>query len=334
MKKRINWIDVLRFIGVLSIITIHIVGNTINTFYLGGSWGNIYVIISSLCEFAIPLFVMISGMMWLRNKPDKEKLKQHIIKILFGIVVVGYVYSAMEILYRGNASLDKVLIEPLLRVLTMDTWAHMWYLYMLLPLYLLTPLLKKLVDKLDKDNYIILLMMSFLLFVVLHERILMVVSIPFFDLIYKFLGYLFYYLFGYFIYREKVHKYYRYATYTGAAVSVFYLINLAISSGDIKSVSYISLPAFLIASTFIFLLKDKKFEHTNTIDFITSVGICSYGIYLIHQLFINIIYKVLVLDAIAKFPIFLPVYVSIVFLVSYATVYLLRKNKFISKYII
>ena len=332
MKKRINWIDVLRFIGVLSIITIHIVGNTINTFYLGGSWGNIYVIISSLCEFAIPLFVMISGMMWLSKKEYKEKLKLHVIKVLFGIVVVGYVYTAMEIVYRGGSSLQTILTEPIIRILTMDTWAHMWYLYMLLPLYLLTPLLKKLVDRLDKDNYIILLMMSFLLFVVLHERILLVVNLPFFDLIYKFLGYVFYYLFGYFIYREKVNKYYRYVTYTGAAVSVFYLINLAISSGEIKSVSYISIPAFLIASTFIFLLKDKKFEHTNTIDFITSVAKCSYGIYLIHQLFINIIYKVLVLDAIAKFPLFLPVYVAIVFLVSYATIYLLRKNKFISKY--
>ena len=332
MKKRINWIDVLRFIGVLSIITIHIVGNTINTFYLRGSWGNIYVIISSLCEFAIPLFVMISGMMWLRNTLNKEKLKLHVIKVLFGIVVVGYVYTAMEIIYRGNAPLDKILIEPIIRILTMDTWAHMWYLYMLLPLYLLTPLLKKLVDKLNKDNYIILLMLSFILFVVLHERVLSIVSLPFFDLIYKFLGYLFYYLFGYYIYREKTHKYYRYLTYTGAAVSVFYLINLAISSGDIKSVSYISLPAFLIASTFIFLLKDKKFEQTNTIDFITSVGKCSYGIYLIHQLFINIIYKVLVLDAIAKFPLFLPVYVAIVFLLAYATTYILRKNQFISKY--
>ena len=61
MNKRITWIDLLRIIGMIGVLTIHIVGNTINTLGLTGTPNLVYTVICQSFYFALPLFVMVSG---------------------------------------------------------------------------------------------------------------------------------------------------------------------------------------------------------------------------------------------------------------------------------
>ena len=78
----------------------------------------------------------------------------------------------------------------------------------------------------------------------------------------------------------------------------------------------------------------KKFGDA-TSKVLSQIGINSYGIYIFHQLFINIIYKLLKFDFIRIYPLIgFCIYLVIIFMLSYFTTYILRKIKLISKYVI
>ena len=102
MKKRIVWIDLLRVIGILGVLFMHVVGNTINNIdTLPNNANSVYIFLAHFFEFAIPLFVMISGMMFLskNNISFKDMLLKYCLKIFLTIVVIGSIMVIVEELY-------------------------------------------------------------------------------------------------------------------------------------------------------------------------------------------------------------------------------------------
>ena len=103
MKKRILWIDIIRTIGMISVIAIHIIGNTINTFNLSGTKTIIFNIISQILYFSIPLFIMLSGAMFLDKNKDidlKKMLSKYVLKIFLAILIFGTIFSAIELIFN------------------------------------------------------------------------------------------------------------------------------------------------------------------------------------------------------------------------------------------
>ncbi len=325
-KKRIIWIDVLRLVGILMVLTIHVVGNTINTFGLGGNASLVYKVLSGISAASISLFVLISGGMFLgRDISYKDMFFKYIIKILVGIVLVGFVYSMMELVFVNGTFKLSFVIDSFVKIIKMDTWAHMWYLYLVLVLYLITPLLRLFVKKLNRVEYAIFLCILGIATIIIPE----IGIIKF-----AFLGYVFCYLYGYYIYNYDVHIIYKILSYIGLIAGIGYAIYLVINTGELEVVKYTSLTALLISNGIFLLAKNIKFKESKITNYITSVGICSYGIYLIHQLFINIIYKLLKLDVIVSYPVLLIVYILVIFALSYICIYVVRKSKFLSKYLV
>ena len=325
-KKRIIWIDVLRLVGILMVLIIHVVGNTINTFGLSGDAALVYKVLSGISAASISLFVLISGGMFLgKDISYKDMFFKYIIKILVGIVIVGFIYSMMELVFINGTFKLTFIIDCFNKIIKMDTWAHMWYLYLVLVLYLLTPILRLFVKKLNRVEYAIILCILGIATIIIPE-----IGIIKFAL----LGYIFCYLYGYYIYNYDVHIIYKILSYIGLLVGVGYAIYLVVNTGELEVIKYTSLTAILISNGLFLLAKNIKFKENKLTSYITSIGICSYGIYLIHQLFINIIYKLLKLDIIVKYPVLIIVYILVIFALSYICVYFARKSKFLSKYLI
>lgn len=331
MKKRIVWIDILRLIGILMVLTIHVVGNSVNTFNLGGDASTFYKILSGISASSISLFVMISGMMFLgKNITYKDLFKKYIPKILFGIVVIGFIYSMMELVYINNGFKISLIYDSIMKIIHIDTWAHMWYLYLVLILYLLTPVIKMVTDKLDKNKYI----MAIIIYIIIGLSLSLFNGIhPIINSLIILYWYVLYYIYGYFLYKFDLSIYTRLIHYFGAILSIIYIISLVAKTNALEVINYISIPVFFIASGLILLLKNIKFKDNKITKQINNIGICSYGIYIIHQFFINIIFKVLKLDIVVDYPILLPIYILVIFGLSYGVIYTLRKNKFISKYV-
>ena len=83
------------------------------------------------------------------------------------------------------------------------------------------------------------------------------------------------------------------------------------------------------------LFTNKEFKIPKKLQvFISSLGSCSLGIYVIHQFFINIVYKLLKFKFILTSPFWgFILYVVLILGISYMTTYLLKKIPFVNKYI-
>ncbi len=154
-KSHIAWVDLLRIMACLAVLVSHScdpfvaqAGNNPGEYLAGVSWG-------SLVRWCVPLFVMISGVLLLPVKQDmgtfyKRRLKRILLPLVFWslllpVLFYGYlavVPSASPCIdpadHTGAATLKK--LYTFVFNFNYDT-IPFWYLYMLLGLYLLMPIL-------------------------------------------------------------------------------------------------------------------------------------------------------------------------------------------------
>lgn len=336
MQKRVVYYDLLRVISIFAVIIIHIVGNTINTFNLDGLSAKIFNSISQLMYFAVPLFVMISGALFLN--PDKTMdikrlYSKNILRIVLCLFIFGMFYSLLEIYFNTKVININMIYQSFQNIITGNLWAHMWYLYLILGLYIVSPIIKKITEHCSLKEYQYILIILFIFNILLNDlkiyfNLEVAFNIPFTS------PYLLYFMLGDYLSRYTLSNKLKYINYFLSLISVvLIIINNFILIFDYNLLQYTSFIIFSITISIFYLFKDKKIEHGKKM--LQSISDCGLGIYLIHQFVINIIYKVLKFNIILKIPyIGLIIYVIIVFVISYVITYILRKIKLIKKYIL
>ena len=127
------------------------------------------MLIQLLVRWAVPVFVMMSGFVLL--DPDKEfdthKTINYIIRMAIVLTTVGFFYCLIETYMSGEAaSVWGVILLSLRHLIEGKSWAHMWYVYMLIGLYAFTPMLRCFVKCADDKTIRFTLLVLFLLTVV------------------------------------------------------------------------------------------------------------------------------------------------------------------------
>ena len=158
--KRKFSLDFLRIVAVCAVVMIHISADFIKEFENSTSaflFGNIFV---SISRFAVPVFLMISGALMLDE--NKELPAKRIIKSTKNILILTFSWS---LLYAIGYDVIKPILfdEPFSVWDFLDTLFnghyHMWYLFVLMGLYLITPLLRSFIKKENERmirNYLVL----------------------------------------------------------------------------------------------------------------------------------------------------------------------------------
>lgn len=338
MKKRLLWIDLLRIIGMLGVITIHIVGNTIETFGLLGEAKLVFTVIKKSFYFAMPLFVMVSGAMLLnRDIEYRDILHKYVRRMLFVLLTFGSVFAFMEEYYVNRVINFSLIISVLKRIINGDLWAHMWYIYLMIALYLITPILRIWIkNSNDKDQLILLIILYVFTVFVKDISDLFNLNVAFYIPIST--GFVFAFLLGYYLYNIKLTRNKYIYIYKSGMVCFIAIVLLTALDSYGSLIGYTTTLCILEALSIYILIKNK-FEDLSDESFMTdlafSLGKCSFGIYLIHQFFINVIFKVLKIDIILKFPYAgLIMYVLSTFLISYIVIYIMRKVDFLKKNLI
>ena len=140
MNNRIISYDILKTLALFAVIIMHIIGNTINTFNLEGNAKIIYNIICNLSYFAVPIFIMVSGSLFLNPNKEIELstiFKKYILRIVLCLFIFGIIYSGLEIYFNTRVISFSYIYNSISNIFTGHLWAHMWYLYLILSLYLL-----------------------------------------------------------------------------------------------------------------------------------------------------------------------------------------------------
>lgn len=141
--RRITYFDWLRGSATYAVVMLHMF-NKILTDHTVAELGAPMVIAWTelqllLTRWAVPVFLMITGALLLDPKRTVswEKIARYVARMMAVLLVFCPVYSCMSA--RG-VSLQAI-AEGLGKTLTQGSWDHLWYVYALIGLYLLTPLL-------------------------------------------------------------------------------------------------------------------------------------------------------------------------------------------------
>lgn len=144
--RSLAWIDVARITAIVAVIAIHVVSPLVTSRADPQRWwfGNV---IDSAARWSVPLFVMISGALLLHSDLADDPARfyrRRLGRILPALVA----WSAIYLIY-GHLSSDnpQTLREAVAYVAAGRPYFHLYFLYLMAGLYLVTPFLRPLVAR-------------------------------------------------------------------------------------------------------------------------------------------------------------------------------------------
>ena len=146
--KKIDWIVSLRAIAALAVILHHV-----SSGWIEGSGGHPegyraildVILVPLLSWWGVPIFIMISGYLLLDPKKDIPlcKLGKYIRRMLVILCTFGLAFAFVEVGFKiGFSHIGYVFQQAIYKLFCGESWAHMWYIYMLLGLYCILPAMK------------------------------------------------------------------------------------------------------------------------------------------------------------------------------------------------
>ena len=293
---------------------------------------------------SVPIFVMITGLLLLnpeKNITVEKIIKKYILRMVLVLLTFGVGYSWMELIFDQKTINPIQLVYAFGNMLKGETWAHMWYIYMLIGLYALTPLFRALIMR-DNDKEIKFFIAVMFLFICIPH---MIEGFTGFKLnFYTPITYIYplYYVLGYYLGNMKYDTGKDKYIYTLGIISMFILIGSAFIQSycgieSFENVALFSSPFILFFGMFIFIsFRDKRQALEKYYSkLIVSQSRHSFGIYILHMFFVNIIYKLFKINPL-NYPIIisLPLMLIIVYTGSFIGTWILLKIPFLRKYIL
>ncbi len=244
---------------------------------------------NSLATVSVPLFVMLSGALLLqpfKNEPVGVFLKKRFRRIGPAFVFWGAAYFAWRAFVNGEALTVNSVVQGILQ----GPYFHFWFLYMIIGLYLITPLLRVFVDHANSSllRYIIVL---WFVGVAINPLIGLFVGYRIDNAVFVIAGWVGYFLLGVYLQRVQVRAVYLYLvmvlgfvwTLFGAWVMTYYV------GGTSSYFFYDFLAGSVILSSaalFTLLLKVSperfKNRHAKVERLVTLVSSYTLPVYLFH----------------------------------------------------
>jgi surface polysaccharide O-acyltransferase-like enzyme len=337
MKPRKVSIDLMRIIASLAVIIIHVTAVNWYKLPLDQNWLINNFINSLVHSWAVPLFLVISGSLLLaKDCPIKTIYKKYIPRVLICLIIWHFIYY----FYVTKIFSFSSFVMGFTQLIQGKSFSHLWYLYVLIGIYILLPLLAKLVKVISKKEYLyLLIIMGIITIIVPTIKLFFNVDInPYFSVfsVFKFSEYIFYFLLGYYLYKYPIKNIViiRILLIITVLLNIgmaFYSNYMGMKNGIpvVYAQTYTVLGTFSVIGIYSFVNRDRKMISK----FINMLGELSFGVYLIHFLIIKIIF-----DYIIHFIIISPIIDVLlitmsVWLISYVVSFILSKIPIIKKII-
>ena len=145
---RKQFLDVLRVLATCAVVLMHVLtgATDVTDASIMPEYRSLLLSVMDLVTWCVPIFLLISGYLFLnpeRTLTYPVMIKKYCRRIALAILLFGVPYAASELVVAERTFRVMMIPEALKMTLTGHTWSHMWYLYLILFLYLITPLLKK-----------------------------------------------------------------------------------------------------------------------------------------------------------------------------------------------
>ncbi len=348
VKKRQYFLDALRTAAVCAVVLLHTVtavaDNTDMTLYPVQL--KVFLIIKDLVCWCVPVFIMISGYLFLDPRREftfKAMVNKYCRRILLALFLFGVPYAWAELVVERGGFGPDVLWQGVVRVLQGKSWAHMWYLYMILFLYIITPAVKRILKKSPVGApaaaaaflFAVCSVVPFLADTgILPQKLVFTPR----DFIY-----LFYYICGYLFVSRGSWKRWHCRAFALSAVVAAVVMTAGRLAGYDAAITYdYPFAVFLAISLFGAVLagekstekKDGGFSEKTAALLDAATPLC-FGVYLIHPVFINYFYKYRKITPLSFYMgASLPFFFLLILLLSVLGSWIMRKIPLLRRYVL
>lgn len=332
---REKYLDVLKVAGVMSIVALHTMSNTIHAAAQVSDIHSLYIhVIHQILYTAVPVFILVTGAGFLATGRDNsyKGMSRNILKLVLCIVLFGTLFWAAEQIMSGAQLHPKALITA---ILGDATWSHMWYLYRLLGIYLCMPLLTAFVNYASlKDQTIFAGMLLFFFsvyqFVAGTTGIYIAEVMPFTGI------WFFYVMAGGILGRLPVEtlRKYRWLALAGTIAGAGSILYVSFQQG----VTYVfseSHPLTVLLAVSLFVDIRLLCGENGSRPWQRRLAENSLGCYIIHPIFIHVCVRVFRFNPQNCLPILtLPLTVLVIFVISMTVSDILRRVPIVRKFLL
>lgn len=323
---RIISFDVMRVIAAFAVVWQHICGQNWAGTFPSFEWDvrNFY---ASFAQWSVPMFIMISGALFLSpDKPlnIKRLFRKNLVRIICAFFFWSFIY---EVVTNGLDNCVKILFLSVLK-----GPAHFWFLKIMIGLYLLIPILKPLTTNKQTFNYLVCLSIVTAVILpavldhiwILNEQWMILLKDYFDGFGVVSFGFASYFVLGHFLYTTSMEKHVRLGIYLFAIMSFVCSIicnHFYAYCRDYHSVFfYVDLHPFTFLESigvFVFIKENCKRLSPFVRRVVLYLSNSSFGIFLVHPLFMYILDDSLSINSSSYNPLFfIPIYVILIFILS------------------
>lgn len=296
--KRIRYFDCLRAMAILAVVVLHVSGQNFRYIDIhSGDWITMNIW-ESVSRWGVPVFTMISGALFLSSDYTIGRLLRK------NVLRIGIAFFSWSVIYL---------------ILTNETWEfsavitqlftgyfHMWFLYMIVGMYLLVPILRHMVQDQKVTRYFLLLCLLFACALPQLVKLVDVYSgtlgnlgqsmLGLLDLKYV-MGFTGYFVLGYVLHHTEISIKTTRWIYFGSIAAVFLTfvgtIIISFYEGTANTLLYenFSINTLLESAAVFLLIKNRlggepvpigSAGPSRSESIIRFLSNCSFGIYLIH----------------------------------------------------
>ena len=306
MNNRILYLSRLKALACIAVVVLH-------SFYAANAFAadtgaqSAMLSIRNAMMWAVPCFVMASGALLLdrnRTLSNKKLFGKYIPRMAVALVVFSVLFSVFDAALIKHSSAGETVKDIFSDIFLGTGWAHMWYIYLMLAIYLLLPFYK-MISSNAKPNDMKYLLLVYCVFLSVLPFITTITgkSLPFYICVYTI--YPLYLFLGHVLHTGiiKLPK---------NACGIMFLICMGITamltvysctsaetspeaSGKVKAlVETYAFPLYVAASIGAFgFFRRTKNKPAPVLDTIAAeLDSCSFGIYLIHMVVLKYIFAV------------------------------------------
>ena len=306
-SKRVIYFDILRVVAIFFVVAVHLSAqHWLDVDVSSRAWFafNLYC---TTGKWSVPIFVMISGALFLgRDTPICTILKKNVLRMVYVFVFWSGCYALISLIFRHSPPFD-VFSQFI------TGHYHLWFLYMIVGLYLLIPLLRPIVQSETLTRYFLLLSLVFtfllpqlaLFCTFVSPRISTLIStVIMFTYCYFPLGFTVYFVGGYYLSRRDFSRREEAVLYSVGILaflfSIFAPVVHAKAQGAPSAVFYnydslnvllTSVPIFVFAKQHLNLSSSREGgdRQSKALAFIRKLSKYSFGVYLVHPMVIELL---------------------------------------------
>ncbi|MHA6896258.1 acyltransferase [Ralstonia pseudosolanacearum] len=334
------WLDAARVISIFAVVFLHISASVVTEADFGSStwWhGNIY---DSLVRWCVPVFVMISGALLLdesrvENAASfyRRRVKRIVLPLMFWTIAFLF-WNAIKARFSGA---EFGLAEAVKSVARGKPHYHMWFLFMIVGLYLFTPLIRTLVRHSKRSELWFFVAVMFF-FSALDELYGAFSNDDGEVFLFWFLPYVPYFICGHLIATSKrdggklISLMVFVASVFLTAVGCYFLAHTQGLDRGLYFYGYLSVSVIPMSIALMWLLKSLSFSEP-VAERLGVVSALTLGIYLIHPVFLESV-RFFYFKAKDYYPLLsVPVLSVLIFVGSLMVAFVLRKVPYLKRVI-